>query len=121
VQRNLGDVIQLSAYPTIRLSNVFRVFGSVHYYRKGQDTFTYPGPSPDGAPALSPLEVETEMRALSYGGGIAYRADRTTGRALPIEAGLNYRVAFSGSGGQTPKTSSMNLYLRLFFRAFGGE
>jgi hypothetical protein len=121
VQRNLGDIIQLSAYPTIRLSDVLRVFGSVHYYRKGRDTFTYPGASPDGAPALAPLEVETEMRMVSYGGGIAYRSDRTTGRALPIEAGVNYRAAFNGSGGQTPKTSSMNLYLRLFFRVFGGE
>ena len=62
------------------------------------------------------------MRALSFGAGIAYRADMTsTGRTLPIEAGLNYRSAFSGSGGQTPKASSMQLYLRLFYRLFGGE
>ncbi len=120
VRRNLGDVIRFSAYPTIRLSSAFRVFGSVHYFRKGRDSFSYPGSSPAGAVDPAPLEVETEMRALSYGGGIAYRSDQTSrGRTLPIEAGLNYRAAFSGSGGLTPKTNSMQLYLRLFFQAFG--
>ena len=120
VKRDLGNVIRFSAYPTIRLSSVFRVFGSVHYFRKGRDSFSYPGSSPAGALDLALLEVETEMRALSYGGGIAYRSDQTSrGRALPIEAGLNYRAAFSGSGGLTPKTNSMQLYLRLFFQAFG--
>ncbi len=120
VKRDLGNVIRFSAYPTIRLSSVFRVFGSVHYFRKGQDSFSYPGSSPAGALDLALLEVETEMRALSYGGGIAYRSDQTSrGQTLPIEAGLNYRAAFSGSGGLTPKTNSMQLYLRLFFQAFG--
>lgn len=120
VKRDLGDVIRFSAYPTIRLSSVFRVFGSVHYFRKGRDSFSYPGSSPAGALDLALLEVETEMRALSYGGGIAYRSDQTSrGRTLPIEAGLNYRAAFSGSGGLTPKTNSMQFYLRLFFHAFG--
>jgi len=120
VKRDLGDVIRFSAYPTIRLSNIFRVFGSVHYFRKGRDSFSYPGSSPAGAPDIALLEVETEMRALSYGGGIAYRSDQTSrGQTLPIEAGLNYRAAFSGSGGLTPKTNSMQLYLRLFFQAFG--
>ncbi len=120
VKRDLGNVIRFSAYPTIRLSSAFRVFGSVHYFRKGRDSFSYPGSSPAGALDLAVLEVETEMRALSYGGGIAYRSDQTSrGRTLPIEAGLNYRAAFSGSGGLTPKTNSMQLYLRLFFQAFG--
>lgn len=120
VKRDLGNVIRFSAYPTVRLSSVFRVFGSVHYFRKGRDSFSYPSLSPAGGLDLALLEVETEMRALSYGGGIAYRSDQTSrGRTLPIEAGLNYRAAFSGSGGLTPKTNSMQLYLRLFFQAFG--
>jgi hypothetical protein len=120
VQRDLGDVLTVSAYPTIRLSDVFRVFGSVHYYRKAKDDFSLAG-SPNGAlPDVALLAVETEQRALSFGGGIAYRSDRTsTGRALPIEAGLNYRSAFSGSGGLTPKANTMQLYLRLFFRING--
>ncbi len=121
VDRKLGDVIRFSAYPTVRLSNVLRVFGSVHYYRKGRDSFSYSGSAPAGAPAAALLETETEMRALSFGAGLAYRSDMTsTGRTLPIEAGLNYRSAFSGSGGLTPKANSMQLYLRLFYRLFGG-
>ncbi len=120
VKRDLGDVIRFSAYPTVRLGSRFRVFGSVRYFRKGRASFTYPGSPPAGALDLAVLEVETEMRTLSYGGGIAYRSDQTsTGRTLPIEAGLNYSAAFYGSGGQTPKTNSMQFYLRLFFQAFG--
>ena len=122
VKRDLGNVIRFSAYPTIRLSSAFRVFGSVHYFRKGRDSFSYVNPIQADLirPDVRQLEAETEMRALSYGGGIAYRSDQTSrGRTLPIEAGLNYRAAFSGSGGLTPKTNSMQLYLRLFFQAFG--
>ncbi len=122
VDRDLGDIIRFSAYPTVRLSNVLRVFGSAYYYRKGRDSFSYSGSAPAGAPAAALLEVETEMRALSFGAGIAYRSDMTsTGRTLPIEAGLNYQSAFSGSGGLTPKANSMQLYLRLFYRLFGGS
>ena len=59
------------------------------------------------------------MQALSFGAGIAYRSDMTsTGRTLPVEAGFNYRWAFSGSGGLTPKANSVQLYVRLFYRLF---
>jgi hypothetical protein len=98
------------------------VFGSVSYYHKAADSFDIASlPSTSATPPSSadPLESETEMRAWSFGGGIAYRSDlSTSGRILPIEAGLNYRAAFSGAGGLTPKTSSMQLYLRLFYDLF---
>lgn len=123
VKRDLGEVLTLSAFPTIRLSDVFRVFGSVHYYRKAKDVYSLAGSDPNGTlPDVAMLAAESERQALSFGGGIAYRSDRTsTGRALPIEAGLNYRSAFSGSGGLTPKANSMQLYLRLFFRMTGNN
>jgi hypothetical protein len=95
------------------LSPAFSVFGSAMYYRKGSDA--YGGPA--GAEILS---SETVMETLSFGGGIAYRAASNQRTAtLPIEAGLNYHAAFSGSGGFTPKTSGLNLYLRLYYRLFG--
>ncbi|MDH3459247.1 MAG: hypothetical protein OER90_20585, partial [Gemmatimonadota bacterium] len=55
-------------------------------------------------------------------GGVFYRAaEGRGGPALPIEAGIDYRAAFRGSGGLTPKAVSLNFYLRLFWRWFGGE
>jgi hypothetical protein len=62
---------------------------------------------------------------LSLGGGIAYRAVRVrrdstaTETSLPVEAGLSYQVAFSGSGGLVPKSTMLQLYLRLAYRLFG--
>ena len=119
VTRDPGDVIRASAFPTIRLTSEFRVFASVSYYHKSADSFEIV--SLDNqvgqGPAAELLERETMMTAWHFGGGIAYRSD-LTGRVLPIEAGLNYRAAFSGSGGLTPKTNSMQIYLRLFYDLF---
>lgn len=110
VDRDLGDVLRLSAYPSVRLTNRFRVFTTVAYFRKGADRY----------PGNETLELYTEMERLSYGGGIWYRvpADRSSG-TQPIEAGLIYRAAFSGSGGLTPKTSGVEFALRLFYRLWG--
>lgn len=110
VDRNLGDELRLSAYPSIRLTERFRVFTTVAYYRKGADRF----------PGNEVLEELTAMERLSYGGGLWYRApaDAETGK-LPLEAGLVYRAAFSGNGGLTPKTSGVEFSLRLYYRLWG--
>ncbi|HEX9581087.1 MAG TPA: hypothetical protein VF970_08275 [Gemmatimonadales bacterium] len=117
-RRDLGDVIQASAYPSLRLSSAFQVFGSLYYYRKSGDTYDYLGPSIPEQPALT---TESPERSLHLGAGIHYRADRTgTGTVkLPVEAGLSYQAAFRGSGRMTPKTTILNLYLRLYYRVFG--
>ncbi|MCZ6918252.1 MAG: hypothetical protein O7I93_15870 [Gemmatimonadetes bacterium] len=122
VTRDLGDIIRLSAYPTLRLAEGFSVFALVSYYHKAADSFRHPGAAPTDPLLmdLSPLAVKTKQTALSFGGGIAYRSAMDgSGRKLPIEAGLNYRAAFSGSGGLTPKMNTMQVYLRLFYRIFG--
>jgi len=119
VTRNLADVIWASAHPTLRLSDTFTVYGTVSYYRKGEDRFSSPG---DQSSLLFPVDAlnnETSMRALSFGGGIAYRTPYTQGGSMPIEAGLSYQSAFNGSGGLTPKANVLNLYLRLFYNLFG--
>jgi hypothetical protein len=103
VQRDLGDEIRVRVYPSLRLNPAFRVYGSATYFRKGRDSFS------DGSgQSVEPLERETKMEALSFGGGIAYRtAPSEDGSRLPIEAGLSYRSTFSG------------LHLRLFYRLWG--
>jgi hypothetical protein len=69
---------------------------------------------------VTDLELDTAMRRLSVGGGLHYRSVSGTGRRLPVEAGLHYGAAFQGTGGLTPMTTSMSLYLRLFYSLFGG-
>ncbi|HXV86557.1 MAG TPA: hypothetical protein VD793_07650, partial [Gemmatimonadales bacterium] len=118
-RRDLGDVWQLGAYPSLRLNNAFRVFGSVYYYRKAADSYQYLGPALPNVPSQ---EQDGAEQALHFGAGLYYRADRTSGGTvrLPVEAGLTYQAAFRGSGAHVPKTTMINMYLRLHYRVFGG-
>jgi hypothetical protein len=120
--RKLGNVFRVAVYPSLVLSEGFRVYGSAYYWHKAADTYSPAnGPPPTTA---SPADVArgTGGQSLSLGGGIAYRAARaqrdTTGAptGLPVEAGLSYQAAFSGSGGLVPKSTMLNLYLRFYHR-----
>jgi hypothetical protein len=125
--RKLGDVFRAAAYPSLRLSEGFRVFGSVYYYRKGADSYSLPanGDPVPGTPAAADVARGSGGQALSLGWGIAYRNARpqrdTTGTrtALPVEAGLSYQAAYSGSDGLVPQSTVLNLYLRIFYRLWG--
>jgi hypothetical protein len=126
VERNLGDILRIAFGPELRLSPEVRVFGSATYWSKAADTYV-DGPSrqvftgPPG-PSADVLNQESAMRTWSFGGGISYRSTRAhSGEKLPIEAGIHYSAAYSGSGGFTPQATSMGLYLRLFYRVFGAE
>jgi hypothetical protein len=122
VTRKLGDELHVSAHPVLRLDRSFRVFGSISYYYKRADRFSLDGSS-TADPLFPPeaLSRETAMRALRFGGGIAYRTELDPGsQRMPIEAGLSYTSTFSGSGGLTPKANDLRLYLRLFYRVFVG-
>ena len=125
--RRLGSVFQAAIYPSLKLSEGFRVYGSAYYWRKSADSYSLPAgvdPVP-GTPAPEDVARGSGGRSLSLGGGIAYRATRpqrdTTGTrtALPVEAGLSYQAAFSGSGGLVPKSTVLHLYLRFHARLFG--
>jgi hypothetical protein len=125
--RKLGDVFRVAAFPSLRLSEGFRVFGSVYYYHKGADSYSLPAnvdPVP-GTPAAADVARGSGGQALSLGWGIAYRAARpqrdTTGTktAMPVEAGLSYQATYSGSGGLVPQSTMLNLYLRIFYRLWG--
>lgn len=124
VDRDLGDVFRFAVYPSLRLTEGFTAYGSASYFRKNADSF---GPGvvclqtgqvcpPD--PRL--LEQETAMRSWSFGAGIHYHNEGRGGGALPLQAGIDYRAAFSGSGGMTPKDVRLHFYLRLYRRIFEG-
>ncbi len=118
VNRNLGDVLHVGVYPSLRLAPAFIAYGSATYLRRSADRVTLAGAAGGGALDATALEFETSMEMTSFGGGIAYHAVRGSG--LPVEAGVDYRAVFSGSGGQAPKSASVNFYLRLSWRLFGG-
>jgi hypothetical protein len=123
VSRNLGDFFVAGLYPSVRLTEGFTAYGSVRYFRKGVDRFSVVNP-PEAAvpaPASNLLEQETAMRSWSFGGGVHYYSTGRGGTALPLQAGIDYRAAFSGSGGLTPKDVRVYFYLRLYRRVFGGE
>jgi hypothetical protein len=102
VTRDLGDVLRLSAYPSLRLSDAFTAYGSVHYFRQGPET--------DGA--------STRLETLSLGAGVHYSPHGLPDQ-LPIQAGIDYRAAFRGE--HAPKDVRLNFYLRLYYRIFGSE
>lgn len=125
--RQLGDVFRAAAFPSLRLSEGFLVYGSLYYYHKGADSYSLAAtvtPAP-GTPSPADVARGSGGQALSIGGGIAYRATRpqrdTTGTltAMPVEAGLSYQAAYSGSGGLVPQSTMLNLYLRIFYRLWG--
>lgn len=124
--RQLGSVFRAAVYPSLTLSEGFRVYGSAYYYHKNADSYSLPGsvtPVP-GTPAAEAVARGSGSQSLSLGGGIAYRATRpqrdTTGTltALPVEAGLTYQAAFSGSAGLVPKSTVLHLYLRFHAKLF---
>ena len=120
VSRNLGDELHAAAFPSLRLSRTLTVYGSADYYRRSAARFTLAG-SGDGALDPADLEFETAVSTWSFGGGIHYYAAQSrTGRNLPLEAGLDYRTAFRGRGGQAPKLTTVTFYLRIPVRIFGG-
>lgn len=112
VRRDLGDQFFLSAFPGIRLNDAFRVYGGGTYYRKGEDRYT-------GAINAEVLDTRTAMETMSFGGGIQYRSVGGT-RQLPVEAGLTYSAVYTGSGGLTPKATTLTMYLRFYYRLWGG-
>ncbi len=122
VERNLGDIMQLSVFPALRLSPSFTAYFSGHYVRRASDRFAL-APDAPATVVVNPddLARETAQQMLSFGGGVYFRPPSGRGgRGLPVEAGIDYRAAFRGDGGLTPKTRTLNFYARLFYRLFGG-
>jgi hypothetical protein len=125
-ERDLGDVVQFSVHPGIRLNQAIRAYATAYYFSKGADSFSLAaGQNLPAGPWLEPpapqqMSEGTAWRALYLGGGIHYRQDQRAGgtRGLPVEAGFHYQTAFSGSD-RTPKSTMLNIYLRLYYRLWG--
>lgn len=117
VRRDLGDVVQASLFPALRLSPAFTAYASAHVLSKAADTYELADGGDPGLDAAV-LGEGSAAKSLSFGGGIYYRP-RPTPQHLPVEAGIDYRAAFHGEGRWTPVTRTVNFYLRVFFRVSG--
>jgi hypothetical protein len=124
--RQLGDVFQAAIYPSLTLTEGIRVYGSAYYYHKGPDSYSLPGGQTTvaGTPTADLMAAGSGGHALWLGGGIYYRAvrvqrDSTTTPSLPVEAGMSYQAAFSGSGGLVPKSTMLSLFLRFYATLWG--
>lgn len=119
MERNLGDIFELSVHPSLRLTDQFRVMTSLFYRRKQEDVY---GLADDDTPTVSGLvpadmSMDTKEETWSLGGAVWYRADRGAGGpALPIEAGISYRSVFRSGEGRAPRTNAIEVSLRLFYR-----
>lgn len=113
VRRDLGDELYLSAFPGIRLNDAFRVYAGGTYYHKGADRYS-------GTADADSIGIRTEMQATSFTGGIQYRSVGGAEK-LPVEAGLTYSAVYTGSGGFTPKATTLTMYLRFYYRLWGAK
>lgn len=115
VERDLGDILQVSVRPTLALTPQVSVSLFGMYHRKTKDKFSFASTSA-GVPGVSAsvLELDTEEEAWRIGGGVRYHAsDR-------FETGLQHMATFRGSGGLTPNRSQTSVIVRLYFGLWGG-
>lgn len=125
-----GDYRSLEVAPRYHLTPELAVAGRYRFYRKGADRYALVSgddtPPDEPLPGVDPadLEAETEATLHQVGIGLVYSTLRAARRDLagrPLEIHVRYRVSSAGSGGLTPKASSVRLGLRLFWSLWGGQ
>jgi hypothetical protein len=108
----------------LQLSTELALVADYRRYHKGEDSYEMVGDPPQNLPPvdMGDLGLETEMTLQEIGIGFRYstlvtwREGRT---GAPVQLGARVVQAFSGSGGQTPKTTRLDLSISLFRRIWG--
>ncbi len=123
VRRDPGDVIRVSAQPFFRLATYLSLFGSVDYWNKGRDKFTYAA----GQPAIDGVDIGvladgSASDALMLAGGISFSHSGFNKRGefkLPMDASLRYQRIGRSRTGLVPDAASLRIDLRFYGRIFG--
>ena len=110
--------------PRLHLGEVVSFAADFRQFTKGKDTYELVGEEPAGsAPAdLSLLSRETEVTLRELALGLRYSSVRLfhEGRVgTPAEVGVRWVRPLSGSGGQAPKASRVEISVSLFRRIWG--
>jgi len=127
VRRDLGDYLELTVRPALRLGSAIWVGLEYGYWRLQATSFSLPQPLPDVADASS-LERETAQERHMLGLGFAYdlsearsRDELVTG-AVPVRPPWRFEVSMrrsmSGSGGRTPAALRFLATFRVPIEAF---
>ena len=123
VQRDPGDVIRVSAQPFFRLATYLSLFGSVDFWKRQRDTYSYVA----GQPAIAGVDIDvladgSASDALMLAGGISYSHTGFTKRGemkLPMDASIRYQRIARSKSGILPDASSVRIDLRFYRRVFG--
>lgn len=110
--------------PRFHLGEAVSFAADFRQFTKGKDTYELVGEEPAGsAPAdLSLLSRETEVTLRELAFGLRYSSVGLfhEGRVgTPVEVGVRWVRPLSGSGGQTPKATRVDISLSLFRRIWG--
>ena len=127
VDRNLGDVIELSVTPRYMIGDYFSFGAQYLFRRKAQDTYegTFEVPtSESGLPAAisvdaGTLAIETAGTEQRLGWGLTFSTFAAHARGktkLPIELQYFNSRTVAGSGGNVPKLSIHQVQIRFYPR-----
>ena len=123
VRRDPGDVIRISAQPFFRLATYLSLFGSVDYWKRRRDKFTYV----DGQPPIAGVDINvladgTSTDMLMLAGGISFAHSGLNKRGetrLPMDASVRYQRIARSSTGLVPDASTVRVEVRFYGRIFG--
>ena len=120
LQDNLGDEIRVGLMPFFRLAPTFGLVAGLTYTRKGADSWSLLAGQdsiPAAPPTLVGLDSEASWTTAMAGVSFSSPLDVTKGKPkLPLDAGFIWEGVIAGSGGRTPKSSTVRFFIRLYRR-----
>jgi len=118
VRRDPGDVLRLSAQPFLRLAPLLSMFGSLDYWRRGEDRYSYvTGQPPIPDVDIQVLAAGSRSTALLVAGGISYAhagIDKRGRTRLPLDASLRYERIIRSGTGIVPDANTVRIDLRFY-------
>jgi len=118
VRRDPGDVLRLSAQPFIRLAPLLSLFGSIDYWRHGEDQYNYvTGQPPIPGVDVQALATGSRSDALLVAGGISFShtgIDKRGRVRTPLDASIRYQRIIRSQNGIVPDANTVRIDLRLY-------
>lgn len=121
LDRDPGDNLWIRLSPRLSINPALSLGAEYAYWRQDPTSFSLAGTGEEGeagganASRVSALERETSATRQDLGVGVYYtaRGDASPAGSRPLEVAFTYRLAFSGSGGQTPVANLMGVRIRV--------
>ena len=127
VRRDLGDYLEVTVRPALRLNSTVRVGLEYDFWRLEAARYSLSDPSPE-VPAARPLELETAQTRHMLGLGFAYDLSEAQSRdeliagVAPVRAPWRFEISLRrsimGSGGRTPAAFGFLASFRVPIEAF---